>query len=271
MADWYYSSNGSEQTGPVTQAQLVDLFNAGELTRDSLVWREGLGGWLPLRRFFDELGLRDSESDAADSSSIDSSAADSSAAGSSAAESTASASTSAASAANPAPTPPPIPDPAPTAASPHAHVPVMRAPPPRSGMSGCAIALIVVAALAVPLLAILAAIAIPAYQTYVARSGIAGVYAAVVPLKEQVEAYQRDNGSCPVNASVGFKPAAAYAQGALAEVEFGQLETGNCGIEARMQDSRLGDGRLWLEYADGNWRCTSDLRDDVLPPGCRSH
>src|SRR5688572_14906993 len=46
--NWYYESGGQQQ-GPVTEADLARLLAEGKLTLDSLVWREGMFGWTPLR------------------------------------------------------------------------------------------------------------------------------------------------------------------------------------------------------------------------------
>jgi hypothetical protein len=46
--NWYYESAG-QQTGPVADAELDRLLAEGKITPDTLVWREGLAGWAPLR------------------------------------------------------------------------------------------------------------------------------------------------------------------------------------------------------------------------------
>ena len=43
---WYYSV-GDESRGPVTQAQLRDLFVQAKVPRLSLVWSDGMPDWLP--------------------------------------------------------------------------------------------------------------------------------------------------------------------------------------------------------------------------------
>ena len=78
--------------------------------------------------------------------------------------------------------PPPLPASPPPAVSP-------QAPPPRKGLSGCAIALIigaVVGVFGIAIIGILAAIAVPQYQEYVVRSRIMGAYATVQGLQPQV-------------------------------------------------------------------------------------
>lgn len=43
---WYYVEAG-QQAGPVDDAQLVALVNAGRIQADTLVWREGMADWQP--------------------------------------------------------------------------------------------------------------------------------------------------------------------------------------------------------------------------------
>lgn len=44
--DWYYAAAG-HQVGPVDQGKLHELVRGGMLSRDALVWHEGLDGWKP--------------------------------------------------------------------------------------------------------------------------------------------------------------------------------------------------------------------------------
>jgi hypothetical protein len=45
-AIWYFA-DGDVERGPVTEAQLRTLIGTGNLTREDLVWKEGLEDWLP--------------------------------------------------------------------------------------------------------------------------------------------------------------------------------------------------------------------------------
>src|SRR4051812_50176031 len=45
---WYYAAEG-RQTGPVSQEQLAELVRSGQIATESLVWREGMARWQPLR------------------------------------------------------------------------------------------------------------------------------------------------------------------------------------------------------------------------------
>ncbi len=44
---WYYNSNGN-RVGPVDDAAITRLLDAGMLTNDTFVWRRGLDGWIPM-------------------------------------------------------------------------------------------------------------------------------------------------------------------------------------------------------------------------------
>lgn len=71
------------------------------------------------------------------------------------------------------------------------------APPPRRGMHWIWIVLLVVAGLSVPVLAILAAIAIPAYNEYRLRAGISEVMVAATPLRMELGTAVADGHPCP--------------------------------------------------------------------------
>lgn len=52
--NWHYVDQG-QQAGPVTGAQLLQLFQSGKVTADTLVWREGMADWVPYRQASSEL------------------------------------------------------------------------------------------------------------------------------------------------------------------------------------------------------------------------
>jgi uncharacterized RDD family membrane protein YckC len=49
MEEWYYAINGVQQ-GPVSREALIQMLVNGQVAGDSLVWREGMGDWLPASR-----------------------------------------------------------------------------------------------------------------------------------------------------------------------------------------------------------------------------
>lgn len=51
--DWYAAKEGI-QVGPMTEVRLREMLDAGELTAESLVWRDGLPNWQPLSSVFPE-------------------------------------------------------------------------------------------------------------------------------------------------------------------------------------------------------------------------
>ena len=57
MTNWYCADDAGQQQGPMPAAELVRLFHRGRLRLDTLVWREGLAEWRPLRDFTQELAL----------------------------------------------------------------------------------------------------------------------------------------------------------------------------------------------------------------------
>lgn len=44
---WYYASNDKTQMGPVDDAGLEGLLRSGEISAETLVWKQGMAGWLP--------------------------------------------------------------------------------------------------------------------------------------------------------------------------------------------------------------------------------
>lgn len=52
---WFYSRQGAP-TGPVDESTLRDLIKVGLVTRESLVWKEGMGAWAPAGQFVDLFG-----------------------------------------------------------------------------------------------------------------------------------------------------------------------------------------------------------------------
>ncbi|HYQ25402.1 RDD family protein [Stenotrophomonas sp.] len=57
MTEWYYAE-GQQRQGPFPVTEIRQRFQRGQLTLDTLVWREGMGQWAALRQVVDELGLQ---------------------------------------------------------------------------------------------------------------------------------------------------------------------------------------------------------------------
>ena len=48
MIDWYYADDSRQRRGPLSAEAIAELFRSQRIAADTLVWREGLGNWLPL-------------------------------------------------------------------------------------------------------------------------------------------------------------------------------------------------------------------------------
>lgn len=57
MTEWYYADTANARQGPITTPALLQLRQQGSLGDDTLLWRDGLDGWTPLRALLHELGL----------------------------------------------------------------------------------------------------------------------------------------------------------------------------------------------------------------------
>lgn len=146
--------------------------------------------------------------------------------------------------------------------------------PPKSGMSGCMIALIVGGALALPMIAILAAIALPAYNDYTLRAQVASALPVAEPAKAALSEHLSREQTCPNNEEAGFGSPASYASGTVASISFGQFESDLCGMELILAvpgKAALDGKAVWLEYdpSDSSWQCSSEIDDKFLPANCR--
>lgn len=144
-------------------------------------------------------------------------------------------------------------------------------------VSGGAIALIVIGCLGVPvLIGILAAIAIPAYQDYVLRSGVMQAIQTAQPLQTQVIENYQQRGQCPANGADGFLDESGYASKYVSGIHLGHAadSSDRCSLEITLSStsSTVDNHHILLERtsAQGSeWKCTSDLPSRVLPQRCR--
>lgn len=156
-------------------------------------------------------------------------------------------------------------------------------PPASRGLSGCAIAAIIGAValfFGVFVIAILAAIAVPAYQDYIARSKVHQAYAVGLSLQSQIEELRAQSGRCPGNDEIGYGEDATIDLGGAdganggsrAWLTAGALDSGECAIELRFEGvSPRIDGRtLVFESGADGWHCLAGtLEDPQRPVACR--
>lgn len=226
VTDWFVHDPAEGRVGPLSADDLRTRYRQRRVQRDTLVWHAGMREWQPLDRVSDQVGIDDVVQDTA--------------------------------------LPPPLPPPSTgtmafaASAPPRSAYPHRATAPPRRGLSGCAIAAIVVGVVGVFLLLILAAIALPAYQDYTIRAKTA---AAIV----QAEIVQRaiEPGRCPMQAPVLPQP--AYVDVLM------QPRGGRCAYLARLRGVHAKvDGAILLFTAPARpgepWTCETNL-----PPKYAGH
>lgn len=145
----------------------------------------------------------------------------------------------------------------------------------QTGPSGCLIAVVAAALLAVGLavLGILAAIAIPAYSDYTGRARVSEIIQTVSPAKVAVEEFVQQTDRCPRDwDELGLAPP---THDSLAAIEVGEFDDGRCAIELELGDVSGAHGvagqHIWLSRSSqGQWDCSSDLESPrYLPASCR--
>lgn len=172
-----------------------------------------------------------------------------------------------------------VPPPLPSHGQAPIYAPVRPMPQKKQGMSGCVIALLVCAGLAIPVVAILAAIAIPAYNDYVQRAKVMEVMASVGPLQEAIAVHAGREGQCPDNDSSDIAPALQQlsASPRVQAVRVGTLEGGHCAFEITLHGiGTQVDGKTLLfkasDEAASRWDCSGgDLPDRHRPRQCRAN
>ena len=158
----------------------------------------------------------------------------------------------------------------------HSGVPSGVSTQKRKGMSGCMIVLLIALVLAVPVIGILAAIALPAYQQYVQRAKVAEMVAGTRWLRTEIETRRLSDpdAACPSDADLGAH--ASDSGMGIGRIEAGQHPSGYCGmkltIEGTGQQALDGQHIVW-EYMDTGdipeWNCASSLPAKYLPGECR--
>ncbi|MCP5538180.1 MAG: DUF4190 domain-containing protein [Akkermansiaceae bacterium] len=48
MADWFYGKDNA-QHGPVSDLEIRNLISTGQITQETIIWREGMADWIPLK------------------------------------------------------------------------------------------------------------------------------------------------------------------------------------------------------------------------------
>ncbi|KFN43214.1 hypothetical protein N789_11670 [Arenimonas oryziterrae DSM 21050 = YC6267] len=174
-------------------------------------------------------------------------------------------------------TPPPLPGglpPMSPAAQAAAYMPV--ATQKKSGLSGCWIIAIVLGVVFLVVMAMMAAIAIPAYQEYVSRAQFVEATILAEDLKPAVEQHYQRVGTCPTNESP-FQAPETYAGRYVARIEL-QGGPKPCEITAIFRTdesvtSVLRGSRVTMSgVPDGDsftWTCRSSIPERYRRNSCQ--
>ena len=124
----------------------------------------------------------------------------------------------------------------------------------------------------VAIIGILAAIAIPQYQTYVAKSQVSRVMSETGSLRTAAEACLLD-GKTTIGTAAGECDIGATDSNLLTgSTPTVTLTTTPATIVANFGASAAtaiaGDSLTWSRSAEGTWTCSTDVDDNFKPAGC---
>lgn len=122
----------------------------------------------------------------------------------------------------------------------------------------------------VAIIGVLAAIAVPQYQNYVAKSEASSALATISGIRTNVETYVLGEGKFPTDKK---------------EVGITESNLGDISLKAEEEDAAKGDGSIVFEFktgsplvngktltlkrTDGSWECTTTINDSVIPRACK--
>ena len=127
----------------------------------------------------------------------------------------------------------------------------------------------------VAIIAILAAIAIPAYQNYTARAQLSEAFLAAAHAKTAVESYLQGGATAnPTNALVGLDATGAVGQ-YVASVAIGGTAAAPSITVSTTNATSAGAGTITYTATTNTagartWTCTSSYESKYLPSGCSS-
>lgn len=132
----------------------------------------------------------------------------------------------------------------------------------------------------VAIVGILAALALPAYQNYIAKSQVTEAFNLTEGQKPAVVAAKAENGRCPSNGEAGIAAATLIKGDYVDMVTVGQSSEGLCSISATLKsgentniNENIAGGTITLvgDITDGSvdWTCSSSLDQKFVPNACK--
>ncbi len=119
----------------------------------------------------------------------------------------------------------------------------------------------------VAIIAILAAIAVPQYQNYVAKAQTGAALAEIAPGKVGVETLVAEGGSTSAVAAVGLPATSTRCSAITAAVATTGVATLTCALQG---GSKVEGNLVLARNGDGVWTCSSTMTETtLLPASCR--
>ncbi|WP_369915838.1 pilin [Xanthomonas sp. NCPPB 3005] len=119
----------------------------------------------------------------------------------------------------------------------------------------------------VAIIAILAAIALPAYQNYVRKSQVTAALSDITPGKTQFEVLTNEGKSITSATDIGLTAATSRCS-AIAPTAG---DTGNINCVMIGGEGVSGKSIRWTRNASGNWTCSTDATDKYRPSTCTAN
>ncbi|HFG1961488.1 TPA: pilin [Vibrio cholerae] len=120
----------------------------------------------------------------------------------------------------------------------------------------------------VGIIGVLAAIAVPQYQKYVAKSEAAAALASITGHRTNVETYVLENGTFPSTSS-----ALAIPSSPIGVISYENPVSAAGEIQFKFNSAKaspdvVNQTVILARDSDGSWTCTSSIANDLKPKGC---
>lgn len=124
----------------------------------------------------------------------------------------------------------------------------------------------------IAIIGVLAAVAIPAYTDYTAKSQVAAGLAAIKPGQANIEIKLNEGltGDIGAVASVGLQASSGNCTTVAASAK---KDTGNAAVKCTLSGTKAIEGKFIQLKRDGtnqSWACNTDAADKYAPKGCNA-